>query len=317
MRALVFFLGVWAGCSDGPHYSGGDLSVDPNADLAGLDLSGADLTMPPPPTCTPPVSLADTSNGRVVGDGRPESCTEQALQTALSPGGAIRFDCGAAPKTITITTTLTAPVDKDTILDGGGRITLDGGNAVRILSAVNGNYRVNNRTLTLQRLAFKNGKAPGNGYVPPSTTNPKCAYGYREGGGGAVLIRDIRLTVIDCVFENDHAATPGPDVGGGGIYALGSLGVIVSGSVFANNSGSNAGAVGLLQSNGTFVNTTFSGNTANGTGQNYAGGDAQGCPGVGHANQGGAGGNGGALAVDGSDDTDLLFCGCRFTDKMR
>ena len=99
---------------------------------------------------------------------------------------------GSVSNTIAVTTTLTAPVDKDTILDGGGKVTLDGGNSVRILSAVNGNYRVNMRTLTLQRLAFKNGKAPGGGYVPPSTTNPKCAYGYREGGGGAVLIRDIK-----------------------------------------------------------------------------------------------------------------------------
>jgi len=270
---------------------------------------------PPAPTCAPPQTLVTTPATATVGDGSPASCTEAALATAVAAGGVIAFACGPDPIVIPITATLVPPLDRDTVIDGGGTVTLDGGDAVRLVEFVRPNYRTSNTTLTLQRLRMIRGKAPGGGYVAPDPGNPACAYGFRDGGGGAVLVRDNRLVVIDCVFEMNAAATPGPDVGGGAIYALGSLGITVVGSRFIANTGSNAGAVGLLQSNGTFVNTTFAGNSSTGVGANYAGGDAQGCPGVGHPNQGGAGGNGGAIAIDGSDDTDQTFCGVTFADN--
>ncbi|MDF2693840.1 MAG: uncharacterized protein K0S65_2223 [Labilithrix sp.] len=301
-----------AGVGDGST-SSSDGSPGEDGSPAGGD-GGPDAPWPlPPAVCAPPIALADTSQVTTkVGDGTPASCTEAAFGAAVAAGGVVTFDCGAAPFTLKLTSTKEVSLDRDTVVDGGGNVTLDGGGAVRLLSFVRENYRTSSRKLTLQRLRLVNGKAPGAGYVEPSVSNPKCAYGYRDGGGGAILVRDNLLAVIDCVFENNQAATPGPDVGGGAIYALGSLGVTVVGSSFIGNSGSNAGAIGLLQSNGTFVNVSFSGNVANGVGQNYAGGDAQGCAGVGHANQGGAGGNGGAIAIDGSDDTDQVFCGARF-----
>jgi alkylated DNA repair protein (DNA oxidative demethylase) len=138
---------------------------------------------------------------------------------------------------------------------------------------------------------------------------PQCAWGYGEGGGGAIEVRDARLHVIDVEFRNNAAASPGPDIAGGAIYALGSLDVTVVGSRFVGNTGSNGGAVGLMQSNGRFVNSVFEGNSATGVGMNSV--DAS-CPGVGHPGQSGAGGSSGAISVDGSDDTDLLVCGSRF-----
>jgi len=264
--------------------------------------------------CDAPLTLVDTSTPTTrIGTGTPASCTEAQLRTALGAGGIITFDCGPAPFTLPIAATLDVTLAQDTVLDGGGTVTLDGGGAVRILRHFRNDYRTSSTTLTLQRLRLINGKAPGSGYVAPSTTNPKCAYGYKDGGGGAILVRDNKLAVIDCVFENNEAATPGPDVGGGAIYALGSLGVTVVHSAFVGNRGSNAGAIGLLQTNGTIVNSSFTGNAALGVGQNYAGGDAAGCPGVGHVNQGGAGGNGGAICIDGSDDTDQVLCGSVFS----
>lgn len=286
------------------------LTDGPRADSTGK-LDGA----PPPPsaTCTPPITLADTTGSQVVGTGTPASCTRDALAAAVAKGGAITFNCGSAPATIAVTSTLVAPATLDTVIDGEGKITLDGGGKVRILELVHGDYRVNTKKLVLQRLTFQNGSAPGSDYVAPSTTNPKCAYGYKTGSGGAVHVRDAVLHVLDCVFKNNAAATPGPDVGGGAIYVLASLEAKIVGCTFSGNHASNGGAVGMLQSTGTFVNTTFQGNQASGTGGNHAG--ETGCPGVGHAGQGGAGGNGGAVYIDGSDDLEQYFCGVTFAEN--
>jgi hypothetical protein len=122
--------------------------------------------------------------------------------------------------------------------------------------------------------------------------------------------------VIDVEFRNNAAATPGPDVGGGAIFAAGSLDVTVVGSRFTGNTGSNSGALGLLQSNARISNSLFQENTATGTGRNFATADVASCPGVGHPGQGGAGGNGGAVAIDGEDDTDVVICGSRFVQNQ-
>lgn len=308
------------GCSAASDADARDASRGPRAPEGGDRSPGAgdgptalpsDLeSVQPSPVCPSPIALVDTSRPTaVVGNGSAESCTEEALERALEQGGVITFACGEAPFTFPLTRTKRIALRKDTVLDGGGKITLDGRSAVRILEYAGTDYRKGANVVTLQRLRFVNGKAPGGGYVAPNPDNPACAYGFRDGSGGAVLVRDVKLHVIDCTFEGNEAASPGPDVGGGAIYALGSLDVTVVGSAFRNNRGSNGGAVGLLQSNGTFVNDTFLGNEATGTGANYGGGKAEGCPGVGHPNQGGAGGNAGALYADGSDDTDFVLCG--------
>ncbi len=267
-------------------------------------------------TCEAPIQLTDISSpDRVVGDGSAASCDHAAFAAAAAQGGVITFDCGPDPVTIGITETVQLPTDRDTVIDGEHNVTLDGGGQVRILAFEHGDYRVNTNKVVLQRLTLQNGHAQGTDYTEPSSSNPACAYGYADGAGGAIRVRDGVLHVIDCTFRDNQAASPGPDVGGGAIYALGSLDVTVVGSAFVNNSGSNGGAVGLLQTTGTFVNDVFEDNSATGTGANYAGGDAQGCPGVGHENQGGAGGNGGAISIDGADDLEQFFCGVTFLNN--
>ena len=260
--------------------------------------------------CNVPAAPADTSTSvATVGDGTPGSCTEAALRAAVNAYPVVKFSCGASPVTIAIGTTIDVPPLRDTVIDGGGLVTLDGGNATRILSVVHSNYRTNSNGLTLQHIALANGRAPASGYVAPDPAHPQCAYGYAQGSGAAVYASDARLYVFDVDFRNNAAATPGPDVGGGAIYAAGSLDVLVAGSRFTANSGSNSGAVGMLNSNLRVYNSSFTGNAASGTGQNYQ--DAS-CPGIGHPGQAGAGGNGGAIAIDGGDDTDVVVCGSTF-----
>lgn len=292
------------GSSTGPE----DVGEEPQA----IEDVLSDLDASPGAICAAPINEANTTSvAPRVGNGTPQSCTQAALQAEITRGGIITFNCGTAPATIRLTSTLQVPANLNTVIDGGGKITLDGNNAVRILNLAQNNYRTNRNGLTLQHIALINGRAPATGFVPQDPNNPRCAYGYpSSGSGGAINVRDARLHVIDVDFRNNAAASPGPDVGGGAIYALGSLDVTIVGSRFLNNTGSNAGAVGFLQTNGGFYNSRFEGNTATGVGMNYVEGDY--CPGVGHPGQGGAGGNGGAIAIDGSADETQTFCGTQF-----
>ena len=68
---------------------------------------------------------------RVIGNGTPQSCTSEAVVAAVAQGGVITFDCGPDP--VTIVLKQTAKVFNNTgpkiVIDGGGRVTLSGGNA--------------------------------------------------------------------------------------------------------------------------------------------------------------------------------------------
>src|SRR5262245_34240434 len=78
--------------------------------------------------------LVDTSTPTaVIGDGTAASCTAADLQAAITAGGVITFDCGPDVATIAVTETLVVPEDRDTVIDGGLRVVLDGGGAVQIL----------------------------------------------------------------------------------------------------------------------------------------------------------------------------------------
>jgi predicted outer membrane repeat protein len=271
----------------------------------------------PEEICSRPVDLVDTSSpDHVIGTGTASSCTFGALEAAVGQGGIITFDCGPDPVTIDVTAALQLPLGTDTTVDGGGLVILDGGRQAgrtnRIFEFDSPNFRATDTLVVLQGLTLQNAEAPAVDYTAPDPNNAACAYGYADGAGGAVYVRDGRLRVIDCVFAGNRAATPGPDTGGGAIYALGANELTVVGSRFVDNQGSNSGAVGLLHTEGTLVNSVFENNQATGTGANYAGGDAQGCPGVGHENQGGAGGNGTVIAIDGGADDHNSFCGCVF-----
>lgn len=250
----------------------------------------------------------------MVGDGTPGSCTHEALAAAVADGGVITFDCGAAVTTIDVTAALQLRTDRDTVVDGGGTVVLDGGREsgrqTRIFELDSADYRVTRTRVVLQRLTLQNAAAPATDFTPPNPGNPMCAWGYKDGAGGAIRIRDGRLHVVECAFRANAAASPGPDTGGGAIYALGALEVIVVRSSFVGNEGSNGGAIGLLQSDGLFYDTVFEENRATGTGQNFGG--ATGCPVFNHAEQGGAGGNAGAIGIDGDSVERVELCGVTF-----
>ena len=89
--------------------------------------------------------------GGVVGTGTSGSCTEAALKAAVAGGGTVTFNCGSSA---TITLTNDVVVAKDTVIDGGGRITISGNNVTRV-------FQTNNYVkFTVQNLTIVNGKEP-------------------------------------------------------------------------------------------------------------------------------------------------------------
>ena len=256
---------------------------------------------------------ADTSSPTsVVGTGTPASCTFSQLQAAVTGGGVVTFDCGGGALTIPVTATLKLPTNKDTVIDGGSRITLDGGGAVQILRFDSANFKANEHGLTLQHIALKNGKETPTKAIPNAPA--PCSQGWDDGEGGALYMRDGNLVIIDSIFEDNQAAPLGPDTGGGAIYVLGSKhGVTIVKSTFKGNKAANAGAVGGLFAELDIYDSLFTGNAAIGNGANSN--DPAKCSAMNNGqNEVGSGGNGGAIYSDGAS-VNITLCGDRIEDN--
>jgi len=254
--------------------------------LAGM-VSGAALARAAGP-CAPALPLADTSAPQaVVGNGTPASCTEAALASALAGGGIVVFDCGPNPVTIPITSPKSIPISStiDTVVDGGGLVTLDGGGTSRIFE-VPSSFERGWPTLTVQRLAFVRGSSAG---VSGDDT---------ARGGGAIWVRGGSLRVIQSSLVDNHGPIVGQDVAGGAVYNVGSGSVTITDSAFSGNSASNGGAIGVLHADLIVANTVITGNAASGNGGNP-----------------GNGGNGGGIYSDGVDQVESL-CGVRIEGNL-
>jgi hypothetical protein len=284
---------------------------------AGGGTGGAGGTPTIPTHCTSALPAgaqpADTSHAAVIGDGTAASCTFAALNTAVTSGGAITFNCGSAPVTIPIATTMNLPTGTNTVIDGGNLITLDGRGAVQILNFNHGDFMANETRVTLQHLTLVNGKTMPMKPIP--TAPPPCSQGFDDGEGGALYMNDGNLTVIDCTFSHNQGAPLGPDTGGGAIYITGSKhGAIIASSVFTDNAASNGGAVGGLFAELDIYNSLFKNNTATGSGANNN--DPSQCSVINNKqNEIGSGGNGAAIYQDGGNATNIILCGDDIEDN--
>jgi hypothetical protein len=314
--------GGGSGSSSGGASSSGSSSGSSSASGSGSSSGGTDGGTPmkagnPDGSCSAGVPTqgqpASTSNPTtVVGTGTAVSCTFGLLAAAVTKGGIITFDCGSAAVTIPVTSTLKVPIDRNTVIDGGNEVTLDGGKAVQILSFNSPGFGTNENGLTLQHISLANGKMTPTQAIP--TAPAPCSQGWDDGEGGALYMRDGNLTVIDSIFTNNEAAMLGPDTGGGAIYMLGSKhGALIVSSTFTNNTASNAGAVGGLYAELDVYNSLFTGNTAAGNGANNN--DPTKCSAMNNGqNEVGSGGNGGALYSDGNS-VNVVLCGDAINDN--
>lgn len=247
------------GTSEGAGASGAGAS-GAGASGAGAGSSGAGASSSPgesPPTlpssCVEPdpKPFAEPLESLVVGDGTAASCTNEAIQEATTKGGHITFDCGPDPVVIPISTTIW--IAANTILDGGGKVTLDGGGNTRIIwmkkelqVEIHGFTFVNGSAVDVEHIdsggAIKGGRA-GTLYVKDCNFFDNTAGQIEgEGGGGIGAPIDSVNTIVNCRFENNFAGN------GPGVHGIGAGFVIVN-SVFANNQATTRGG-GALYTDG-------------------------------------------------------------------
>ena len=233
------------------------------------DASPGNPSGAPLPDVAQPV---DTSHPDVViGTGTPASCTSAAVVAAVARGGVITFDCGPNPVRILMTETAKVVNTSPTVvIDGGGKVTLDGGDRRRILYMnacdpaqvwVTSHCQDQDQPhLTLQGLTFTRGNSTGETY--------------EGGGGGAVFVRGGRLKVVESTFVANRCDLTGPDLGGGAIRALSQyhgLPVVIARSTFGGsadegNACSNGGALASIDVSWQIYDSVFAGNRATGVG---------------------------------------------------
>ncbi len=196
----------------------------------------------------------------VVGIGTPASCTEAALVAALASGGAVTFNCGSNPHTITFTNRKT--INGDTSIDGADKISFNGGGTTGFFSLSSA------RRLTLTAMTLTNagnmsspstglGIAVGDGIL--SIANSTFSQNTR--GAIAGLTVGGVVTIMNSVFISNSASL------GGAIYNTGQL--FVSDSVFRRNDASISSEGGAIYNTGsgaaqgkiTLIRSSFISNT--------------------------------------------------------
>ncbi|MDX2302792.1 MAG: IPT/TIG domain-containing protein [Microscillaceae bacterium] len=231
-----------------------------------------------------------TNPNIIVGNGTPQSCTPEVLQSALNNGGRIICNCGANPLTFNLSSELRVTVN-NTILDGGGLITLNGNNTTRII-------RVNEGVdFTLQNITLTQGRAPGSGGLFAESGGAILVGSGITGNGGGEL-KLINSNFVNNSITNLNTA----ERGGGAVYTYRLRNFVVSACTFSGNSANVGGAIGGIGSQLTLINSDFTNNDAAGP-------------------EGFLSGIGGAIYVDGIDLWDLTntenhaftICGTNFS----
>jgi predicted outer membrane repeat protein len=191
---------------------------------------------------------APVQAGGVVGNGNPASCTDAAYAAAMVGGGLVTFNCGPAPVTIGVTTQVITPAVTTTI-DGGGLVTLDGGDTLQLFLVQNGGT-LNLRNITLSRGRFLSGGAIYNsngGTVDLYRVEIRqsVAEGTSSGSGGGAIFSQGTLRVDRSVFRQNQARnTTNPPRWGGALLIAGGT-AMVRGATFIDNNANNGGAIYL------------------------------------------------------------------------
>lgn len=197
----------------------------------------------------------------VVGGGTAVSCTEAALDTALTGGGAVSFNCGAAPVTITVTARKNITVL--TTIDGGNLVTLSGGNAVSLFNVTGGGLSVQNIALVNGQDTVGNpGAAAILASVGPINITDTTISGHHTNFGGCPAVSvsgAFALNITRSTISGNVNAAPAT---GSAVCAGGTVVSTIANSTFANNTG---GAF-FTSGTATFTNSTIAGNTATGVG---------------------------------------------------
>ena len=206
------------------------------SNAANSHKSGPGDSIRPEEVCQPPTPWTVPTSATIIGTGTADSCTATALTDAVGLGGSVTFNCGNSPVTIPILNAIT--VRKETVIDGGLLVTLDGGNANQIFLVSS------NNSLSVRNLRFINGKSPN--------TDADAS-----GIGGAVAGNwRSKIEVIGCTFEDNTAGR-----GGGAVSVWTGSSLTVVSSRFLRNHSHYGGAIYSLLSPLTVINCDFEDNS--------------------------------------------------------
>lgn len=194
------------------------------------------------------LSAAPVRAAGVVGNGTPASCTQAAFTAAMNGGGKVKFNCGANPFTLTLTSLYT--VTANTTIDGGNKITLAAQNNSLFTVAMN-------RSLTLKKITLRNGKASGAGAIynfgTLSLKKVTLTNNQATTNGGAIMNQGT-LAIANSTLSSNKAVL------GGAIYNVSGT-VTISDSELSQNQGTNGGgAIYLSAGQVTLVRTTVASN---------------------------------------------------------
>ncbi|WP_267127052.1 choice-of-anchor Q domain-containing protein [Xanthomonas sacchari] len=254
-----------------------------------MTAATAIAAVPAAPQCSVPQAWALPTTTTVVGNGTQASCTASALASAVAQGGYITFNCGAKPTSIAVDRSIVIAAAAPTVIDGQGKITLDGRQSARILLVNAGS------ALSVRNLKLQNGSS-----VQPASNQ---AYDPGTWGGGAIKVGYRgKLEVINSQFLANRSS-----IGGGAIFAGSDAEVTIVRSGFYKNSSWLGGALYTQLSRLTIVGSEFANNQAINAPQgfpdagNFGGGGAIDTDGASLAGylKGGVG-SGGTLAVCGT-----------------
>lgn len=215
----------------------------------------------------------------VVGDGTPQSCTEQAFADALAAGGAITFDCGG-PKTITVTSAKL--LERNATIDGGGEITLSGGGTSPILQINSFAQHVELHNITFadaySTSSRFNGAAvfsnAGNLRVVDATFRDNVSRPTSTQGYGAAIYSASRLEILRSRFRDNTTELYGGSFRfalGGAVASFGPTSIVgceFSGNTAGSSYAARGGAVFFSANYGSDIfiaDSTFSANLASST----------------------------------------------------
>ncbi len=250
---------------------------------------------------TPGIAEDVSKPTTVVGDGTYASCTADKVVLAVNAGGVVTFNCG--PLTLTIVVPEIQIMndggkgDGSVTIDGGGKITLSGNGANRVLYQNTCDMALHYTTphcqnqpaphLVLQNIGIASGKSNATDSVL---------------GGGAVFVGGGTFKMFNVLVKDSTQPNLKQDYAGGAVYTFNQATqpVYITNSTFRGNTGCNGGALGGIGTSYAITNSIFASNKTLGSGQNPA---KSGTPG---------GGLGGAIYNDGNGYT-LSICGTAFT----
>ncbi len=249
----------------------------------------------------PPAGRAVSTKhpNHVIGTGTPASCTSAAVVRAVAKGGIIVFNCGPSPVTITMRATAkVVNTSRYVVLDGGGKITLNGAGEREILyqNACDPKQKLTTTDcfdqqwphLIVQNLKFENGNNP--------VKQPGSGDFY---GGGAIFALGGQLKVVNSDFADNQCHKSGPDLGGAAVRALGqwrNRPVYITRDTFKGGRCSNGSALSSIGVSWQVYDSVMTNNKAIGFGANP------------NPKGTGGGGSGGAIYTDG-DTYSVLVAG--------